>query len=239
MHAVLLILSCICALCGCSELCRGVICGNAQFTNSSNPLIIAETPTVRFLVYSVWVGEPLNANRLNHKVYCDVNGYEYRHFYMSPADFAANYTNGPRAWYSVYVARELLQTSDADYFFKMDIDCLFARTDVRLESLIDPLQRYSFYTTNIEPTQRFMQSQSWILKKSEYGKALINEWLEYVSWGTCGNLAYEQGAMHLMIGMAYSWHIGANGTEYTCPKFCKFDLQFWSCSVHTVLPWFG
>lgn len=73
---------------------------------------------------------------------------------------------------------------------------------MRLESILDPLQRYPFYTTNVEPNSRFMQSQSWILKKSEYGRSLINEWLDHVYWGKCDDLAAEQGAMHLMLGVA-------------------------------------
>jgi hypothetical protein len=205
---------------GSNELCVGTICGNKQFLSAD---VQPSVTDVKILVYSVWVGEPLDVNRLNHKIYCDTNGYEYRHFNYSVLEYNQKYTQQPAAWLSVYAARELLASSDANYFFKMDIDCVFVRTDVRLESLLDPLQRYSFYSTNTEGTSRFMQSQSWILKNSEYGKALINEWLDYVHWGKCGDLAYEQGAMHLMIGMAYSWQIGANGTHYTCPQFCKLS----------------
>lgn len=171
----------------------------------------------------VWVGKPLDLIRLNHQQYCDANGYNYKHFSISKDDFAANYTQKPAAW---YVARDLLQFSDADYFFKMDIDCLFARTHVRLESFLDPQEKYSFYITNIERSTRFMQSQSWILKNSDYSRAFVKEWLEYVNWGSCGNLAYEQGALHLTIGTMYSQYLGKNGTKYTCPHYCTFFSSF-------------
>jgi hypothetical protein len=205
--------------------CTGYICGNKQFITEPTNGSVAKVPAaekVKIIVFSVWVGnEPLEVNKLNHKQYCDANGYEYKHFYLNNTEFAQRYTTQPSAWLSVFAAKELLATSDAQYFFKMDIDCLFVRNDVRLETLIDPLQRYSFYTTNIDSQSRFMQSQSWILKNSEFGKAFIAEWLEYVHWGRCGNLAMEQGAMHLAIGMAYKWSTGDSSTAYICPHWCK------------------
>eukprot|EP01032_Pedospumella_encystans_P014232 gene14232-16361_t len=142
----------------------------------------------------------------------------------------------PAAWLSVYVAKELLKTSKADYFFKLDLDNVFIRTDVRLESLIDPLQRYSLYTTNTDPHKRFMQSQSWILKRSAFSEVFVNEWLEYVHWGSCGNLAYEQGAFHLVIGTAYSWYLGTNGTAYDCPRGCSTQRTTYK-HYHCVLDW--
>ena len=210
--------------------CRGFICGNKQFFNSTS-IDIMPHQAVKILVYSVWVGEPLQDHLLNHKQYCDENGYIYKHFSISAKEFEEKYSCPWGAWYSVYMAKLLLETSDADYFFKMDIDCVFARTDVRLESLIDPLQRYSFYITNTEGTSRFMQSQSWILKNSEYSKTFINEWLEYVHWGTCGNLAFEQGALHLTIGTMYSWYLGSNGTKFDCPHYCKYTHFFNICMM--------
>ena len=197
--------------------CKDVICGNAQL--NAVPL---EYPKVKIMVYSVWVGEPLEERPLNHKIYCDANGYEYRHFYYNRTTFDTKYTVNSGAWLSVFAAKELLATSDADYFFKMDLDCVFMRQDVRLESLLDPLQRYSFYTTNTEPTSRFMQSQSWILKNSNFSRAFISEWLDYVHWGQCGNLAYEQGAMHHTVGTFYKYHIGDNGTDFICPQKCEW-----------------
>ena len=201
--------------------CVGTICGNKQL-----PGVAASKP-VTILVYSVWVGEPLEDRLLNHQYYCNENGYEYKHFYQNRTSFKSMVFRSsfdkvtPAAWLSVYVAKELLKTSNADYFFKLDLDNVFIRTDVRLESLIDPLQRYSLYTTNTDPHKRFMQSQSWILKRSAYSEVFVNEWLEYVHWGLCGNLAYEQGAFHLAIGTAYSWHLGTNGTAYDCPRGCE------------------
>lgn len=202
--------------------CTGILCGNRQLPVSTNP--VNSEHRVKILVFSVWVGDnPLNVSLLNHQLYCDRNGYEYKHFYMTREEFSEKYTGRPGAWLSVFAARDLLATSKADYFFKLDIDCVFARSDIRLEALLDPQQRYSFYTTHISQDSIFMQSQSWILKNSDYSRTLIKEWIEYVGWGNCGDLAYEQGAMHLMIGMAYSWHLGDKGTKYTCPNACKFS----------------
>lgn len=218
----LLLIALLACCVGSNELCKGTACGNKQFG------LPPSTTPVKFLVYSAWISNddvPLNVNRLNHKIYCDANGYEYRHFFMTRDEFVGKYGQIPPAWLSVYAAQELLTTSDADYFFKLDPDCVFVRMDVRLESLIDPLGRYSFYLTNTEGTSRFMQSQSWILKRSENGIALIREWLDYAHWGNCNNLAYEQGGMHLMIGMAYSWYLGSNGTKYDCPRACKFTFS--------------
>ncbi len=124
--------------------CVGTICENKQLTG------VASSKPVTFLVYSVWVGEPLKDRLLNHQYYCNVNGYEYKHFYQNRTSFDSLTSNSdtPGAWLSVYIAKELLKTSKADYFFKLDLDNVFIRTDVRLESLIDPLQRYCLYTTN-------------------------------------------------------------------------------------------
>jgi hypothetical protein len=217
--------------------CDGYICGNKQFANdiAMNPTLVSHR-TVKIVVFSIWVGpEPLDVFKLNHVQYCDHHGYQYKHFYYNQSEFERKYSGVyvPPAWMSVYAAQELLQTSDADYFFKLDVDCVFARSDVRLESLLDPLERYSFYTTRLFPNDGFMQSQSWIVKNTNFGKALIKEWLEYAKWGNCGDLAQEQGAMHLAIGMAYSWAF-PNATAYTCPAACMCISFF----VKTITPSF-
>ena len=36
-------------------------------------------------------------------------------------------------------------SSSFDYFLKLDVDCLFATTAIRIEAVIDPLERYSVY----------------------------------------------------------------------------------------------
>lgn len=123
----------------CASSCVGTICGNKQLTG------VAASKSVTFLVYSVWVGEPLEDRLLNHQYYCNENGYEYKHFHQNRTSFdsSTSHSGTPGAWLSVYVAKELLKTSKADYFYKLDLDNVFIRTDVRLESLIDPLQRFS------------------------------------------------------------------------------------------------
>ena len=119
---------------------------------------------VKILVFAVWVGRrPLNVSILNHQLYCNAVGYEYRHFYLSRKVFVKAYGDIPSSWYSVIIMKELLMnytvpssnssssnrsnsiSSSFDYFLKLDVDCLFATTAIRIEAVIDPLERYSVY----------------------------------------------------------------------------------------------
>ena len=180
-------------------------------------------PVLNILVYSVWVGDvPLLSDQLNHKKYCEIYGYPYRHYYFNLTSFFQKYGNVAPAWASVLTAKDLLDTAEYAYFYKMDVDCLFARTDLRIESAIDPLEQYSFYITNTSPGMRFMQSQSWILKTDDFSKNFVNEWLQYMHWGKCGDLAAEQGALQLVLGSFYERDVlWKNKTQFTCRSACK------------------
>ena len=210
---------------------QGHCVGNKQFLISANAreeyLLGRNSASftlrnITVLIYSVWVGKtPLNSVVLNHKQYCDLHGYEYEHFFFPLEKFNSDHSGISGAWASVMVAKQLLETRVADYFLKMDIDCLFSRGDLRIESALDPFEQYSFYITQTRSDMFFMQSQSWILKNTNFSKTLIDEWLGYRHWGNCNNMANEQGALHLALGTMYSRNAGRNTTQYACPGFCN------------------
>jgi hypothetical protein len=221
---LLLFICVFCVFADADSSCIGIACGNAQLSHSRDAS--APTAKITILVYSTYVGlKPINIDKLNHKVYCDAQGYEYKHFYFTPEAFAKTYTSQPGSWLAVYAAKELLASSSADYFFRISIDTVFMRTDIRLESIIDPLQKYSFYGTSMEPRALDVTKDAWMLKRSDFSKALIGEWLEYVAWGGCGSLNGEEGGMYLTLGTAYKWQAAGSASGFDCPHMCKYPAD--------------
>ena len=149
-------------------------------------------------MFSVWVGTvPLineTSKLLNHQYYCQKNNYDYKHFYINKTIFFEKYPHLPEPWYTVNVMNEYLLTSnysDYTYFIKLDIDNQFARLDLRLETIIDPEQKYHLYLTEIDYS-RFTQAHVWIFKNSDFTRAFFHEWLDYSKMGNCRDIAGEQ-----------------------------------------------
>lgn len=171
-----------------------------------------KTELVKIVLFSTWVGksEPPDMTNSNHVHFCRANEYEYRFFYFSDADWRANIETSflSHAWSSVYVMRDLLQNKSdkVDYYVKLDMDQIFATTESRFEEILDPLQHYNIYLTEVYKIPPiFFQSHTWILRKTEddWGLKFINEWHEYAHWGSCSNLAAEQGAFQFAIASTY------------------------------------
>lgn len=167
--------------------------------------------TPRIIVYAIQVADKhLDPERLNHYQYCKENGYEFHLFYLTPQEYAAKYgytykgnldhienLRGVAAWYSVLVAQELIEKYPSNathpvYLFKMDLDCLFTRTDLRLEAFIDLNSNFSFYVSESDPNMLITQSHVWMLKTDAAGRAFVKEWLEYRFFGSCANAIVEQ-----------------------------------------------
>lgn len=232
--------------------CNQTICGNVLHFNSSDTTRLerlnsqlhslqhAKGPkTIKIVVFSVWVGlQPLtNVTLLNHFLYCQRNDYEYRHFYYNTDNFTRDNGLGvPVGYASVIAAAELLQTSQADYFLKVDMDCLFARSDLRIETILDPIQQYSLYIQYIE-NSRFINSHTWILRNLDFGKQFIKEWLAYRKAMYCRDLAMEQGSLNLLIGRFTQRYYGANVTDYECDMTCHIPKKAYG-RHHCVLDWF-
>ena len=218
---------------------------NRHFNNSKLPLSednhFRDQVEGEIIVFSVWIGNnPLNTSFLNHKIFCDHRGYEYKHFYLSTNQFHERYGNIPFAWYSVIVAKELLEmtNSTAKYFLKLDIDCIFMRMDLPLESIIDPYDRYSVYLSQSSTFKRFSSSHTWLVRKDSFALAFVEEWLQFGRMGKCVDLAYEQGALQLTTG--YFYHkkfLSYNVTKYGCGKNCFTRLSSYD-QHHCVLDWF-
>jgi hypothetical protein len=143
----------------------------------------------------------------------------------------------PTGWSNVEFIAELLETHhDIDYFFKSDLDNVFARLDLLLETLIDPLQQYSLYFTQIE-NSRFIQSHTWIIRNDPYSKRFIKLWLELANMGLCYSLAHEQGALNILIGkmMKEEWKVKVS--EYSCDQACHTNRNVYQ-HHHCVLDWY-
>lgn len=209
----------------------------SSLTANSSALIVNNisnsTRTLKILIFSVNVGPtPLNAS-LNHQIYCESNGYEYVNFYFTHDHFQTKYGNVPPAWASVMVVQDLFATSDADYFIKLDLDCVFLRKDLGFEPFIDPLDRYSFYISETALNSRFMNSHSWIIKnKSPFSVAFIQEWSHYRAAGNCGDVAAEQGSLNMLVAKKFSdlkinLLTNETVTEIECHQKCHTRRSAW------------
>jgi hypothetical protein len=206
---------------------------NRHFKNPKLPLhdhdFFRDNVEGEIVVFSVWVGDnPINTTVLNHQIFCDHHGYEYRHFYLPTGIFIERYGDTPFAWYSVMMANELLQMENSTfkYLLKLDIDCVFARMDLPLESIIDPYDRYSVYLSQSSLTSRFTSSHTWLVRKDSFALDFLNEWLQFGRMGKCNDLAYEQGALQLTT--AYFYHrkfFSHNVTKFTCIRYCFTRLS--------------
>lgn len=197
------------------------------YDNARTVIISRMSPTIEFrrnvtiCVYSVWVGpEAFQVANLNHKQYCDAHGYIYKHFYMTPAEYHSQH-GGSVLWYKVIAQKELLESGIADYYVLLDIDCVFARFDFRLESLLDPYELYSLYVGQPGTrADRFVSTQSWIFKgDSKFSLDFVNTWLSFRKTQTCGDISGEQGSIHFAIGMALTEFYGVGILLYNvyCP----------------------
>ena len=214
-------------------------CKNRHFNNSFLPLpnqIPRRQVEGNILVFSVWVGDkPLNETLLNHNIYCRRHGYEYKHFYLSPEEFREKYGSIPFGWYSVLMAKELILNSTARYFLKLDIDCIFARMDLRLESLIDPYDRYSIYLSQSSTITRFTSGHTWMTRNDSFALEFVNEWLEFTKRGRCDDQAMEQGALQLNTAYFYAKEFHSyNVTTYDCIRSCWSErraFQHHQCAI--------
>eukprot|EP01036_Dinobryon_divergens_P024928 gene24928-33423_t len=146
----------------------------------------------------------------------------------------------PFAWYSVIVAKELLQmkNSTANYFLKMDIDSVFIRMDLPLESIIDPYDRYSVYLSQSSTFKRFTSSHTWLVRKDSFALAFVDEWLQFGHMDKCVDLSYEQGALQITTGYFYhNKFLSYNVTPYGCGRNCFTRLSSYD-QHHCVIKWF-
>jgi hypothetical protein len=146
-------------------------------------------------------------------------------------------THLPTGWSSVEFVAELLEKyPDIDFFFKTDLDNVFSRLDLLLETLIDPLQQYSLYFTQIE-NSRFIQSHTWILRNDPYSKRFIKLWLKLANMGLCYSLAHEQGALNILVGRMMKDEWKEKVSEYTCDQMCHSNRNVYK-HHHCVLDWY-
>lgn len=180
---------------------------------------------INILVFSVWVGNiALDASRLNHYQFCENNGYEYKHFFYNISEIMFPSRRNEKAitaWGSLMAISELFLTSNADYFFKVDIDNHFTKPLFRLENFIDPLERYSMYYLAPSLSHfRFISSHSWIAKNNNYSREFIHDWWSFHNKGSCDDMAMEQGGNLLNLGDKISAYFGSNFSDYDCHLKC-------------------
>jgi hypothetical protein len=202
---------------------------------------------VKIAIVSSWVSDsPVNISSLNHYQYATLHNYRYFHYQTSKADYRAQHLSKlhhpsqqtiPSGWSSVeYVLQLMEEHPEIDYFLKLDMDCLFARTNLPVESFLDPFQQYSLYFTQIEES-RFIQSHLWIVKNSFIGKEFLRNWLEFRYNGHCFDIAQEQGALNLLIGRYMKEMKSEETTPYDCDLACN-TLRNAYLHHHCVLDWY-
>lgn len=207
-----------------------------KYANYSSPTA-AIGRKVHILVFSVWVGShPLARRPLNHQLYAEHHGYNFVHVHMNHSQFAALYNNTPYGWASVEVARLLLERLPVDYLFKLDVDCLFSQLSTPLEALLDPYEQYDLYTSQTEHS-RFTQSHTWIVRNSAYARDFLFDWAGFREQQHCSDLAQEQGAYHIMIGLTMKWHYGEAVSAYDCDQWCNTGRSTYK-HHHCVLDWY-
>lgn len=204
---------------------------------SSLPTTPSQRP-VHIVIFTVWVGERLHEAKSNHNLYAKKLGYDYMHIFATPDEYAAVLGGSPLGWASVFVAQKLLQQlPSVDYFLKMDQDCVFARADLPIETIIDPREQYHLYVSQTLPDSRFTQSHTWLIRNSAYSLDFLREWLDYRTWGRCGDIAQEQGAFHFALGWSFIQAYPNNVTEFTCSKYCGSPRSSYK-HHHCVLDWY-
>jgi hypothetical protein len=210
-----------------------------QHVQQSKPKQISQSENIRIAVMSVWVSKkPLdNLRLLNHQQYCAKLGYDFYHLHIPLSAYQHHYKNLEYGWVSVDLALFLLQQRDFhfDYLFKLDMDAAFARDDLRLETLIDPFERYSVYATQIEES-RFTQSHTWILRRNNVAERFLWKWWGYHTMRGCSHLAQEQGAFHFAIGEFLSNH-HPNVNSFDCHLHCNSHRSTFA-HHHCVLDWY-
>lgn len=209
----------------------------------------SDNSSLKIIVYSTWVSdEPLDKGRLNHRQYCNALGYEYRHYHFTMEEWKGRYAGIPAAWANVLVTQMLLDefrnASKDVWIVKLDIDCVFATTEISLESFILPLKNRSLILTETDPnTPKFTQSHAWMFKNTKFSHHFVSEWLELMTSSHCKDLAYEQGAMVLTLGYFSLIHAQAAGLRYSpydCLEKCFNAHTGWGTwhFHHCVLDWF-
>lgn len=205
---------------------------------------VSTAPTnrsIRIMIFTTWIHDnPLNESALNQKIYADHFGYDYVHVNLSPLvyhELVNKNANSPPGWSTVQVAEALLHLfPSVDYFVKLDVDCLFARLDLPIETILDPYEQYDMYTSQIEHS-RFTQSHTWIIKNTLFAKDFLARWLEFRTRSNCRDLAQEQGAFHMMIGLTMKERYGSNVTSFTCHQACHTKRTTYH-HHHCVLDWY-
>eukprot|EP01040_Poterioochromonas_malhamensis_P011301 gene11301-12312_t len=206
---------------------------------------------VTIMVVSSWISDqPLDVQKLNHYQYCKVHNYPYSHQSLTKEQYAnlrrpqkfpkevAKHLKFPPGWSTVeYVSELMRKYPKVDYFVKLDLDCLFTRADVLLETVLDPFEQYSFYVTQIEES-RFIQSHTWIVKNDNYGRNLIKRWLDFRFKTYCVDLAQEQGALNLLIGRLMKEAHQDRTTAYNCDNECNRRKSVYH-HHHCVLDWYA
>lgn len=197
-----------------------------------------------------------NTSQLNHQQYCKYHGYDYIHLTLTSqeylqlmitseeANILAEKFHIPYGWASVFLAHHLLSdTSSYDYIVKLDMDCLFANMNIRLEEFLDPQERYSIYTSHTLVQSRFTQSHMYILRNDDVAKKFVTQWWGLRYQGFCNNIAQEQGAFHLVLGKTIHNELLLNNQqknvkEFTCDQFCYAKHRSAFHHHHCVLDWY-
>jgi hypothetical protein len=219
-----------------------------------------ELKPLKIVVFTVWVSDqPLSAvERLNHQQYCEFHGYDFIYLWLSKHTYKERYGDLPYAWLSIEFAQELLRNyTDIDYLVKMDVDCLFARQDLRLETILYPKEYFSVYLSQIEESSRFTQSHMWIVKNDLFTQHFLERWLSYRTMDHCRDIAQEQGALHFTLGHLLAEYYSSNVsittsndhknestirsirslTPFTCGMFCHSHRSAYH-HHHCVLDWY-
>lgn len=228
---------------------RSNIIGNVNFMKHLRPrywapnISLPQAPSqrpIRVLIFSSWVGEETNLveGKLNHRAYADKFGYDYLLVTLSKVAFRHHFASAPYAWLNVAAAIALMhRLPEIDYFLKLDFDCLFAQLETPLETLIDPMEQYHFYVSQIERS-RFTQSHTWIARNSEYMMAFLEDWADFRIDNFCGDIAQEQGAMHFMLGYSMRVAYGGLVSDFSCMNKCHIHRSAYH-HHHCVLNWYN
>ena len=107
--------------------------------------------------------------------------------------------------------------------------------DLRLESLIDPYDRYSIYLSQSSTISRFTSGHTWMTRNDSFALEFVNEWLEFTKRGKCDDQAMEQGALQLTTACFYEKEFRSyNTTSYDCVRACwsvRSAFQHHQCAI--------
>lgn len=209
-----------------------------------------DSSLLKIMVFTVLVSDdPLpEVHRFNQQQYCQFHGYDYVHLWVPTHTYRQRYGMLPTGWLSVEFAQELLTNhTDIDYLFKMDLYCVFSRQDIRLETILHPMEHFSIYASHIQEDSRLISSKTWLIKNDKFAKEFLSKWLEYRTTPACKNINHEQGALLMTIGQSLSDHynhsmnldILSNATtltEFKCGHSCHISQSTYQ-RIHCVLNW--